>query len=172
MAGLGETCTHVAACLFFLEAAARHEESTTCTGKPCQWNMPAFQKNDEYSRVADIDFTLGKCRHEQFQEGERPVSFPTSKADVRHPSAGEKASFFRKISECDMKPATLSLIPAYSDGYVLQNTGKLPLPLSDLHHTLHLKKTPPELRRVGAEMSISITQEQATAVEEVTRGQA
>ena len=49
MAGLGETCTHVAATLFYLEAVARHEERTTCTRAVCLWKIPAYQKEMEYA---------------------------------------------------------------------------------------------------------------------------
>lgn len=48
MAGLGETCTHVAAVLFYLEAQSRLHGNETCTQHQCQWIMPTFQKNMEY----------------------------------------------------------------------------------------------------------------------------
>ena len=60
IAGLGETRTHVAALLFYLEALARSEERRTCTGELCQWKMPAFQKSMEYAPIKDIDFTSAK----------------------------------------------------------------------------------------------------------------
>ena len=40
VAGLGETCTHVAALLFKTEAVVRARERTTVTGKPAYWMLP------------------------------------------------------------------------------------------------------------------------------------
>lgn len=57
MTGLGETCTHVAAVLFYIEAVARVQEQQTSTQSACHWIIPAFQKSVEYHPVKDIDFT-------------------------------------------------------------------------------------------------------------------
>ncbi|KAK7476327.1 hypothetical protein BaRGS_00032445 [Batillaria attramentaria] len=43
-AGLGETCSHVAALLFTVEATVRIRDSTTVTQKPAYWNMPNFKE--------------------------------------------------------------------------------------------------------------------------------
>ena len=59
-AGLGETCTYVAAILFYLEAKYKFEGSKTCTQRKCEWIMPKFQKNVEHLRIKDIDFTCTK----------------------------------------------------------------------------------------------------------------
>lgn len=40
MAGLGETCTHVGAVLFKIEAVVRIRERTTVTGVPAYWMIP------------------------------------------------------------------------------------------------------------------------------------
>ena len=48
MAGLGKTCTHVAAVLFYLEAIYRLKGDETCTQHKCEWIMPKFQKNMDY----------------------------------------------------------------------------------------------------------------------------
>ena len=62
MAGLGETCTHAAAILVYLEAAARIQGKETTTQHKCEWIMPSFQKSGQYLPVKDIDFTsaIGK----------------------------------------------------------------------------------------------------------------
>ncbi|KAH7956912.1 hypothetical protein HPB52_013512 [Rhipicephalus sanguineus] len=41
MAGTGETCSHVGACLFAIETGARLNQSTTCTQKENAW-LPAY----------------------------------------------------------------------------------------------------------------------------------
>lgn len=46
MAGsVGETCTHVAAVLFYLEAAAKIQGKQTSMQHKCEWIMPSFKKN-------------------------------------------------------------------------------------------------------------------------------
>ena len=64
MAGLGETCTHVAAVLFYLEAAARIQGNQTSTQRKCEWIMPSFQKNVQYLPVKDMDFTSARAKKE------------------------------------------------------------------------------------------------------------
>lgn len=62
MAGLGETCTHVAAVLFHLEAAARIQGQKTSTQRKCEWVMMSFHKNVQYLPIKDIDFTSAKMK--------------------------------------------------------------------------------------------------------------
>ncbi len=48
MAGLGETCTHISAVLFYLEALHRLKGTETCTQQRCEWIMPKKQTNMDY----------------------------------------------------------------------------------------------------------------------------
>ena len=57
MAGLGEVCTHIAAIMFYLEAACRFEEAKTFTQGLCMWNVPTLKKI-EYLPIKDIDFNV------------------------------------------------------------------------------------------------------------------
>ena len=80
MAGPGETCTHVAATLFYLEAAHRLEERTSCTSQACQWTMPTFQKNMEYSEVRSMDFSSasGKQKRAEMEATVTMTGYATS----------------------------------------------------------------------------------------------
>ena len=63
MAGLGETCTHIAAILFYLEAANRFQEVKTCTQGACEWNVPSL-KSVQYSvrgKKRKLDDMLEGC---------------------------------------------------------------------------------------------------------------
>ena len=68
MAGLGETCTHIAAVLFYLEAAARIQGKQTSTQRKCEWIMPSFLKNVEYLPIKDIDFTSANGKKRKLDE--------------------------------------------------------------------------------------------------------
>ena len=54
MAGLGESCSHVAAVLFYLEYAVRIQGNKTVTQDKAYW-MPPTLKEVEYSEIKDID---------------------------------------------------------------------------------------------------------------------
>ncbi|XP_013411941.1 uncharacterized protein LOC106174794 [Lingula anatina] len=56
MAGLGESCSHVGALLYKIEAAVRLGYTTSaCTDEPCVWNE-CFVKNVEPAPIAEINF--------------------------------------------------------------------------------------------------------------------
>ena len=65
MAGSGETCTHVAAVLFYLEAAARIQGKQTSMQRKYDWIMPSFQKNVQYLPIKDIDFTSARVKKKE-----------------------------------------------------------------------------------------------------------
>ena len=58
-AGLGKTCSHVAALaglLFKIEAAIQFEYTkTACTNKACQWNIK-FVNTVELAEISDNEF--------------------------------------------------------------------------------------------------------------------
>lgn len=57
MAGLGKTCTHVTALLFWIDAAVKLRDSKTLTEEKAYWLLPSTVKKVEYKQVRDIDFT-------------------------------------------------------------------------------------------------------------------
>ena len=85
MAGLGETCTHISAVLFYLEALYRLKGTETCTQQRCEWIMPKFQRDMDYLPIEDIDFTpaIHKKRKldEAIENNNLPVISSSSKQD-------------------------------------------------------------------------------------------
>ena len=61
MAGLNETCSHVAATLFALEAHIRIRDSQTCTGEKAYWLLPKSLVEVPYKRIRELDFTSSKA---------------------------------------------------------------------------------------------------------------
>ena len=51
IAGLGETCTHVAAMLFYLETVVRMKGTRTCTQSQCAWVIPSYVKSVDYQPI-------------------------------------------------------------------------------------------------------------------------
>ena len=180
MAGLGETCTHVAATLFYLEAAARMDERLSCTSQTCQWviPMPRFQREMEYSEVCKIDFASASGKRKRLDADSTKPSASgkpgqsVAKA-VRPPSAAEKNSFFAAISNCEGRPAVLSLIKPYSKNYVPARTSScLPPPLPTLFKESNLQVDSLEkLSERCKSVEVSLTSVEVTQVEKATREQ-
>lgn len=60
MAGLGETCTHVAALLFLIEETVKLRDSKTVTQEKAYWLLPTALSKVEYRECQKIDFTVTK----------------------------------------------------------------------------------------------------------------
>ena len=60
MAGLGESCTHVAAVLFALEAAVRIRNSKNCTDEKAYWQHTEKMQNEKEAMFFDHEFSLGR----------------------------------------------------------------------------------------------------------------
>ena len=118
MAGLGETCTHVAAILFYLEASNRVIGIETCTQRKCEWIISSFCKNHRISSIKrhwrldanindQIPTTVANESHDSNREG-LSLSFPSSSI---------MSAFYTKLSMTSTMPAVLSLIPEHSERY-------------------------------------------------------
>ena len=62
MAGLAESCSHVDALLFAIEAAVKIRNSATVTQSKAYWLMPSGVNKVDYLEVDDINFTSLKTR--------------------------------------------------------------------------------------------------------------
>ena len=122
MAGLGESCSHVASLLWAIEAGCKRRDSLTVTDKKAYWVLPTSVKTVPYARVKDINFS------------KTPSSTSTVKpSSVTPPSETELTNFLNCIKDCPSKPALLSLVPAHSDSYVPKSVNpELPVVLSSL----------------------------------------
>ena len=176
MAGLGETCTHIAAVLFYLEANTRIRGIKTCTQKECEWIIPSSLKTIEYLPTKDIDFSSarGKKRKlDEMMEIDDPAEFPCDLVTVSQgasPTDLEMKLLFEKLNLAGTKPAILSLIPPYSDEYVPKSSGDiLPKPLKSLHQPSYLQLEYNELLNICETVSIQVTDETAEALEKETR---
>ena len=91
MAGLGETCTHVAAILFYLEASNRVIGIETCTQRKCEWIIPSSVKNIEYLPLSDIDFSSAQTKKRRLDANIND-QIPTTVANESHDSNREGLS--------------------------------------------------------------------------------
>lgn len=120
MAGLGETCSHVAALLFTAEANSQFKQQTSSTSVPCTWLPPSFQRVP-YVEVSEIDFKTPvmkrKLAAQQRISGLDDDDDATTSAkrelqSIEKPSENQITNFYCKLSETSGKPVILSLVPA------------------------------------------------------------
>ena len=173
MAGLGETCTHIAAVLFYLEALYRIEEVQTCTQQQCEWIIPSSLKSVDYLPIKDIDFTSARSKKRKLDDMIN-ISESTEEVSIlandSKPTDSEMEQFFANLSLCETKPGILSLIPKYSDAYVPKlSLCTLPQPLTSLHKSDYMKLEYNDLLNVCEKVSLEFTSEMAKSVELETR---
>ena len=178
MAGLGETCTHVAAVLFYLEAAARIQGNQTSTQRKCEWIMPSFQKNVQYLPVKDMDFTSAKAKKRKLDDAidtdtatmKIHQDSPQQMSAVTPANVADIDAFYDTLGSCGTKPAMLSLVPKYSSSYVPKRMlGAFPQPLPMLHKPVYMELEYHELLKVCESVTVEVTEEMALAVEKETR---
>ena len=68
VAGLGETCTHIATLLFAVDTTVKIRESKTVTQEPAYWLQPATHRQIRYREVGEIDFTSAMTKKKQLDE--------------------------------------------------------------------------------------------------------
>ncbi|XP_057708134.1 uncharacterized protein LOC130926863 [Corythoichthys intestinalis] len=75
MAGLSESCSHVGAVLFSIEAGVKMRDTASCTSEQCKWLIPSHVKKISAAPVALIDFSSAKSKKQKLDrsfEGRTP----------------------------------------------------------------------------------------------------
>lgn len=181
MAGLGECCSHVASLLWACEAGTRIRDSMTVTQKSAYWVMPSGVKNVPYAPVREMDFTgkkKGATAIETLQFATGSSASPTSSRVAmpvpvfEKPSDQEVRELFASLSKCKTKPAILSLVAPYAEGFVPKSLDEsLPPCLSQLYDPDTILMNYGELLNHCKTCDIRVTQQQVDAVEASTKSQ-
>ncbi|XP_068743620.1 uncharacterized protein [Montipora capricornis] len=179
-AGLGESCSHVASVLFYLEAWTKINGKMSCTQVKCSWILPSYVKEVEYARVRDINFTSAKKmktdldatldRVFDISQGDNLAEEPKIESrGVPAPSEEEMNSFYAELNNCKFKPIALSLVPPFAESFVLKSR-EIPT-VQDLSDHKYQDLEYPELLQVCLEKEIELSEEQRLQIEEDTRSQ-
>ncbi|KAK9962094.1 hypothetical protein ABG768_019065 [Culter alburnus] len=181
MAGIAETCTHVAALLFKLEAVVRCRETTTVTGQPAYWMIPSNITKVGAEAGHRIDFTSSKAKRKSINsalDGEIAcvpalrTSINTCKFSIATQEQWE--SYLAQLQKASPKAAILSTLPGYCDTFA---DPVLPLSAPDSLCSLRDKKMDgselPVLRQYCKTLAskVNVTPEQAQFIERKTRKQ-
>lgn len=174
MAGLAETCSHVAAILFWLETAIRVHKETTCTSKPNSWlppSLPTARQKIPFITMEELEKTAV-----QRKLSTRNITNHTQKwteIAKQAPTVQELEELYRDPSlATDRKPAILSLIPSYSDHF-LQVSEHVPPLLQSLFEPENLDLNYLQLLdKVKDVCNEPVPEIQVSHLEKLTRGQA
>ncbi|XP_065651315.1 uncharacterized protein LOC136079507 [Hydra vulgaris] len=122
MAGLAETCTHVSATLFAIDASVRLEKSRTVTEEAAYWMLPSNVKKVTYSRLKDIDFTSATTMKKNLDNklSQTPIRqyYLQPLPFVEPPNTTEMNNLFQKLHDTGAKPSILSIVPNFVESYV------------------------------------------------------
>lgn len=140
MAGLGESCTHIGALLFKIEAAVRSGYTRkSCTSEACKWNND-FVKKVKGKPISKIKFynakATAKVRKRKNRKKNASVSLP--------PSWQDKKNLLVKLSQLETKPVVLHCFSGYCESFVPKYTpperAQLPTSLRLLYSSENAKK--------------------------------
>ncbi|XP_065669374.1 uncharacterized protein LOC136088745 [Hydra vulgaris] len=168
MAGLGETCSHVAAMLYKIEAAVRiGMTSSTPTDLPCQWNQN-FTKNIVGSPVSQINLYTDAAKEKLSKKRMRKM--PIS------PTPQEKNDFLSEIQSVQSKTAALHLFKDFDKEFIQMESvfiPKLPTSLRQFFNENYKSFDNEQLISYFDEKKkqISLTSDVIVYVEEATRNQ-
>ncbi len=187
MAGLGETCTHVSALLFAIEAMVKLRDSRTVTQEKAYWLLPNCMKNVEYKECKDIDFSSAKALKKKLDQSisesssgasnsrEHVISKKSITAKTPSPTDNELNDFFKSLDIGGAKPGIFSLVEPYANSFIPEaKSAAFPVLLTDLRDEGASSLNFAELLKLCQEVKkkIIVTQQQAKSVEKATQDQA
>lgn len=169
MAGLAETCPHIAAMFYWLETAVRIRRDATCTSKPNMWLPPSMSM-----ACHQVLYYHGGAR----ADGLAAEKVPTSSSKLKEmvvsqvPTQQELGELFSDLSkEVNRKPAILSMTEEFSEGFTTASDYLPPL-LQGLYEPEYLDLNCIQLLgKVENVCRESVSEEQVSHLEELTRGQ-
>ena len=119
MAGLGETCTHIAALLFAIDSMVQVRESKTVTEEKAYWLLPSSLKTVEYKEVREMDFSSSTAMKKKLdiaiQSSSNPVMTDSSFIQVSQPQSSGSSSSTSSLSSLSPVPQPLSSSSLFSN---------------------------------------------------------
>ncbi|XP_055874597.1 uncharacterized protein LOC129926016 [Biomphalaria glabrata] len=175
IAGLGESCTHVAATLFMLEANTRLKESKTVTGVSSYWMIPSGLKKVLPTKISEIDFTSSKTKKVKFDTlVDNTTSKNTNSKAIKSKETIKLTShsfntFIESLHNDSCNSATLSVLPHYQESFL--NKVKYPVQIISFRNENYCNVTFNQLMDYCQTIDINFSDEEAKRVEKATRGQ-
>ena len=164
MAGLGESCSHVASLLWAVEAGVKQRDSLTVTDKKAYWVLPSAVKKFPFSKISEIKFS-------KYGEAKKP----RTESKIPISSQAEIIKFLSTVKEtCSSKPVVMSLMNEFSDSYVPSSLDEYLPPVLSTYFDKELLNSDYDTVLSVCEQKLfiyDINAKQQIAVEEKTRKQ-
>ncbi|KAL8613335.1 hypothetical protein ACOMHN_052574 [Nucella lapillus] len=147
MAGIGETCTHVGALCFTIDALVRTREKATCTGVAAYWKVPQGAKGVTPKPASEIDFASARSKKDQVDtliEDEAATAYVCTKQKqmpvIPVPDADEMMTgLFRRLKLNSSNHTVLKVLPEFCGEYTsAMRINKLLLFARSSSNSLHL----------------------------------
>ena len=175
MAGLGESCTHIGALLFKIEAAVRAGFTRrACTDEACLWNDD-FKENVTPAELCNINLYSAKSI-ENFKGKQSNNSFPGT---AIQPTQNEIDSFIQSLSQQKgNKPIVLHAYSKHYENYIPKYKpparAKLPKSLRDWYSPTNREKTDKEISTISNKVleSLTVSDETNNYLQQITNKQA
>ena len=134
MAGLGETCSHVASLLWATATGVEKRDSLTVTQKSAYWIMPPAIKTVPYAPLAEISF-VGKKRKNAIITKDTPVDTPIMSKRKARACTPLDTELFHSLAKCKgAMPTVLAIVPTHYEAYIPVSLDQdLPTVLSNLY---------------------------------------
>ena len=136
MAGLAESCTHIAAILFWIDTKVIMLKSKTVTDEKSYWLVPTNMTHLEPQEAFKIDFSSSKSKKVRIDNAINETSEPYSsnssvnnkvKFPSKPPSDKELKYFYEQLNSCEKKSCILRVVPKYCEQFKPQVTdSKIP----------------------------------------------
>lgn len=159
IAGLSESCFHVAALLFYVEDLVRKIEKKTVTDLPAYWTAPS-RKTVRYAKVKDIDFStpmrqLRKSFKAQNPDLRRPQNIPEMNDD-------EFINFLTDLKAINPQAAILNVVKAFCDSNAINID--YPFELASLFDEALLSEPLGYIQKKALEINIAVSPFQASNI--------
>ena len=186
MAGLGETCSHIGALLYWVEYQVRKRSEISSTSLTNSWLEPSSVSSVPYLQIADIDFTSPDKKMKILQEPIAATTTTTSSQATSQPTMSPSSSsstsfqpctlnineFFNKCLDSDTTPVIFSLEEPYNKTFA-KAADHFPYVLQQLFNPDYLQYDYVKLLNIAEQNMTSITSTtiQQSHLEEITRSQ-
>jgi len=170
MTRLGESCSHVAAVLFKLEAAVRlGYTNKACTDVACSWNA-SFVGKVQPAPIANIELS----RKQRSESAETSSVQPTTSAATGDDVTADQEEFLQQLASIS-KPVCLSLFDSTCDAFQPslpqlqpQSSPSLPQSLRSLYQPLLCNASDAVISEHCQSLDISLLQSEIDSVEKAS----
>lgn len=159
IAGLSESCSHVAALLFYVEDLVRKTERKTVTDMPAYWTAPSKQIV-KYAKVEDIDFSTPIRQLRKSFTVQNTV--PRKTQDIPEMNDNEFMNFLTELKSINPQAGILNVVKPFCESNATDID--YPLDLASLFDQTLLSQPLGYLQKKALDINITVSPLQANNI--------